>query len=138
MKNGQPNAGAIKHATGYVNERLAGSNKQDSAIRAGYSESSSRKPSLVENTLAYALIVQRILFTNSNQMADAQDELRQVLDNKPVDWVKAQQIANFVSTQTKIHDILTPKITVKETKDAQGNITRQSWGTNGAVMADSE
>lgn len=129
MKNLKPKDSAIEHVSAYIGERLAGANKQESALTAGYSETTARKPSLIEETKAYAIVVTRVLNTNSHTLNETMQELRQVVETKPVDWQKAYLIAQVADKMAKIHDTLTPKITVKETKDANGNITRTSWGT---------
>ena len=134
MKNGETKADTYKKVSQYVDSRLLGDNKQDSAVQAGYSDTTARKPSLIENTKTYAFIVQTVLFDNAMIMTDAIAELQRVVENDPVDWVKAQQIANFISTQTKIHDIMTPKVTVKTSTDAKGNKITTAWGSNGAII----
>ena len=129
MKNGESNKTALQHAGAYVGERLAGANKRESAIKAGYSESTARKPSLIEHTQAYALVVKETLGDSSHALRTI---VRYIIEDTETDLFKALPTQTKVEIGyklAKIYDVLTPKVTVKETKDANGNITRTSWGT---------
>lgn len=129
MQKGENKADTMKRVGAYVGERLAGANKQESALVAGYSEQTAKTPSLIENTKAYALTVTRVLASAGANMDKAQEFLRLELEKDTPNPVIAQQWAILAQTQAKTMDILTPKVTVKETKDANGNVTRTSWGT---------
>lgn len=138
MKKGETKADTFSRVGSYVDSRLAGANKEDSAVMAGYEPATARTPSLIENTKTYALIVQRILMNTATVIEMATQHSKEEMENSEPNVPKALQWANLALIHAKTADILTPKITVKETKDANGNVTRQSWGTNGAVVGDSE
>lgn len=118
----------------YIKNRLAGENKMNSALKANYSENVSRKPSIVENTQQYALRIQSILHTNSETLQEVMNEYYEIVNTKPVDWVKAKQAIDVAEKQTKVHDVLTPKITLKESQDKNGNITRTAWSQNASQV----
>lgn len=129
MQKGENKGDTMKRVGAYVGERLAGANKQESALVAGYSEQTARTPSLIEQTKAYAVVVTRVLSVTADNMDKAQEFLHLELAKDVPNPVICQQWAILAQTQAKTMDILTPKVTVKETKDANGNITRTSWGT---------
>lgn len=137
MKIGETKADTFKHVSTYINERISGNNKQKSALKAGYSQSTSERPSLIEMTQTYGLLVQETLLDNQLTLRDTMKELREVIENKPVDWVKALNIAKVAEKQASIHNVLTPKVTIKETTDAKGNKIRTMWGSNAPTLRES-
>ena len=129
MKNGQPSENAIRHASTYVDSRLAGANKHDSAIVANYSESTANKPSLIEQTKAYGIVVTETLNNNSTALRQV---VRFINEDVYTDMFQALPTSTKVDIaykMAKIHDILTPKVTIKETTDKDGNKTRTAWGS---------
>lgn len=129
MKNGETSSSAVNHVTKYVDNRLAGSNKQESALLAGYSEKTARTPSLIEHTKAYALVVQKMLNKNSTMMAKIMDSVNDDIEEGTIAMLEPQEKVEIAYKIAKIHDILTPKVTIKETTDKDGNKTRTAWGT---------
>ena len=114
----------------YIKNRLIGENKMNSALKADYSDNVSRKPSIIENTQRYAVRIQEILHTNSESLQEVMKEYQEIIANKPVDWIKAKQAIDVAEKQTRVHDILTPKVTLKESTDKNGNVTRTAWAQN--------
>lgn len=134
MQNGQPSDNAIHHVSNYVDHRLAGANKHDSAVQAGYSESTARTPSLIEHTKAYSIVVNDILGKNAALMRKMTDSIGHNVANGDFDSVEIAEQVDIAYKMAKIYDILTPKITVQETTDKDGNKTRKAWGTAGATF----
>ena len=66
MKHSQEDA--QKNVTEYIHSRLAGANKMESALEAGYSETTARKPSLIENTKTFAVVQKQILDKNNKNV----------------------------------------------------------------------
>lgn len=118
----------------YINERLAGANKQESAIKAGYSPAVARNSYLIENTQRYQEKVQVILHNNVDNLSTIMDIYREIINTTPVDLQKAYLVTQIAEKQTKIHDVLTPKITLKESTDKNGNITRTAWAQNASQV----
>lgn len=129
MNNPELRASTVKHVTEYIDERIAGSNKGESAVRAGYSEQTARTPSLIEQTKAYAVVITQVLERNAGSLHATMHEMHEVVTSEPVNWEKALIISKVAEKLANIQDKLTPKITVKETKNADGTTTRTSWGT---------
>lgn len=138
MKKQTTSDNAVKHVGEYVDERLSGSNKQEAALRAGYSESTARTPSLIERTKAYAVVVTEMLDKNTRLMRAMTDSLEQDIESGFFDLLPPKTKVEIAYKLAQIHDTLTPKITVKETTDAKGNKTRQTWGTTGSPQPATE
>lgn len=118
----------------YIDHRLAGSNKHDSAVMAGYSESTAKRTNLIESTRAYAVVVNETLHDNSTALRQVVRLINQgVLKDAFAELPVLQQV-EIAYKMAKIHDVLTPKITVQETTDKDGNKTRRAWGTAGATF----
>jgi phage terminase small subunit len=135
MKNGETSGSAVNHVSKYVGHRLAGANKQESAVLAGYSETTAQKPSLIENTKAYALVVQNMLNKNSLMMSKIMDSINDDINEGTVAVLEPTEKVEIAYKIAKIHDILTPKVTIKETTDKDGNKTRTAWGTGSLQQA---
>lgn len=134
MKSGKTSDNAIEHVGKYIDNRLAGANKQQSALLADYSETTATVPSLIENTQAYAVIMQEMLRDNSVIMRVLTQSLRNDLANGALDNLKPMEKAQILKIQAQVEDILRPKITVKETTDSKGNKVRTLWGTNASTL----
>lgn len=132
MKTGQTSDNAIEHVAAYVDNRLAGANKQESALLAEYSPATARNPSLIEATKAYAVVIKETLGDSSTAMRTI---VRYIIDDTQTDVFKAlptQTKVEIAYKMAKIYEVLTPKVTVKESTDGKGNKTRTIWGTGGA------
>lgn len=138
MTKGETKADTMERVGTYVDTRLHGANKQESALVAGYSEETARKPSLIEHTKAYALTVTRILSDSADMIDRANQMQRLELEKDTPDPVKAQMWAKLAYFNAQTADILTPKVTIKETTDKDGNRTRSTWGTTGAPLNGSQ
>ena len=136
MKSGDNKGDTIRRVNAYIENRLAGDNKRDSGIKAGYSLETSETPSLIELTNTYGFMVQSVLLDNALVMTDTINEFKATIESKPVDWDLALKIITVIDKQTKVHDTLTPKVTVKQTTDAKGNKTTTAWGTNSAQLSE--
>ena len=138
MKNGKPNDSAIAHVGEYIGHRIAGANKQESAQMAGYSVTTSRNPSLIEATKAYAIVVSEMLDKNTRIMRLMIDSVENDIKTGVFDELGTKTKAEIAHKLAQIHDIMTPKVTIKESKDANGNVTRTSWGTGSLQPSDKE
>lgn len=124
----------MPQVTKYIDERLKGSNKQESAIAAGYKPAVARNAHLIENTQRYQEKVQVILHNNVDNLSTIMDIYREIINTTPVDLQKAYLVTQIAEKQTKIHDVLTPKITLKESTDKNGNVTRTAWAQNASQV----
>lgn len=118
----------------YIQARIEGENKMESAITAGYSKAVSRNTNLIESTQRYAVKVQEILHTNIDNVSTILEIYREIINTEPVDLQKAYLATQIAEKQIKIHDVLTPRVTVKESTDKNGNITRVAWGSNSSQL----
>lgn len=134
MTKGETKGDVLDRVNKYIDGRLKGDNKQESAVNAGYSLSTSKKPSLIEITNTYAFMVQSVLLDNALIMTETIDEFKNIVQKKPVNWDLALKAIQVVEKQTKVHDTLTPKITLKESQDKNGNITRTAWSQNASQV----
>ena len=114
----------------YVMSRLADVNKQRSALAAGYSESTARTPSLIESTQRYQEIVKATLDTNARVLQLTLDNVAEELQKDVKDWSKLNLMSQVASKLTGVHTALTPKVTLKESTDKHGNVTRTAWAQN--------
>lgn len=132
MKNGEPSAKELNHVGAYVEARLVGANKQESALQAGYAQSTARTPSLIERTKAYGIVVTEMLDNNTRLMRAMIDSVEEDIANGVFDLLNPKTKVEIAHKLAQIHDIMTPKVTVKESTDAKGNKTRTIWGTGDA------
>lgn len=142
MTKGETKTDVLERVNKYIDGRLKGENKMNSATNAGYSLGSARKPSLIELTNTYGFMVQSVLLDNALTMTETIAEFAEIVKIKPIDWDKAKKAIDVIEKQTKVHDTLTPKVTLKESTDKNGNVTRTAWAQNASqvqeVMTDKE
>lgn len=124
----------MPQVTKYVDARLEGKNKAESAIHAGYSATVANKPSLIELTNRYSMVIQEVLHDNSVSMREVMRHYNKVVQSDPVDWEKAKKIIDVAEKQAKVYDILMPKVTLKESTDKNGNVTRTAWAQNASQV----
>lgn len=142
MTKGETKTDVVERVNKYIEGRLKGENKMQSATSAGYSINTSKKPSLIELTNTYGFMVQSVLLDNALTMTETIAEFAEIVKTKPIDWDKAKKAIDVIEKQTKVHDTLTPKVTLKESTDKNGNVTRTAWAQNASqvqeVMTDKE
>lgn len=140
MKHSQEEA--KKNVTEYIHSRLAGANKMKSALEAGYSETTARTPSLIENTKTYAIVQKQILDENNKNLYTIQEIVTEALQKEPRDLVMAETASRIGKNLTGIYTAMMPKVTLKESTDKNGNVTRTAWAQNASqvqeVMTDVE
>lgn len=140
MKHSQEEA--KKNVTEYIHNRLAGDNKMKSAVKAGYSETTARAPSLIENTKTYAIVQKQILEENNKNLYTIQEIVTEALNKEPKDLFTAKLASEIGKNLTGIYTALTPKVTLKESTDKNGNVTRTAWAQNASqvqeVLTDKE
>ena len=134
MNKGETKDNTIQRVGAYVGERLAGANKQESAVKAGYNESTARNPSLIEHTQTYQVIVEKILTENASTMHILALSLNDDAKIGLFDTLKPLEKAQLYKIITETNDKLTPKITVKQTTDSKGNKTTTAWGSNAPAL----
>lgn len=125
---------AKKKAHSYIGSRIAGENKMESAIQAGYSETVARKPSIIEGTKAYNLVYQQVLEENSQNMLRIMEDVTESLTKEPKDLVRAKLASETGKNLTAIYTALMPKVTLKESTDKNGNVTRTAWAQNASQV----
>jgi hypothetical protein len=133
---------AVKKVTEYIDTKARGANKMESAQRAGYSVNVSRKPSIIEHTKTYQSIVDRILTENAGTMNIIAESLNEDAKNGVLDELKPLERAQLYKIIVDVNDKLIPKVTLKESTDKNGNVTRTAWAQNASqvqeVMTDKE
>lgn len=134
MTKGETKDNTIQRVGAYVGERLAGANKQESALEAGYSDSTAKRPSLIEATQTYQIIVEKILTENASTMHILALSLNDDAKKGLFDTLKPLEKAQIYKIITETNDKLTPKVTVKQTTDAKGNKTTTAWGSNAPLL----
>ena len=133
---------AVKNVTNYIHNRVSGMNKQDSAIKAGYAEITARKPTNIEHTKTYQSIVERILTENATTMLILAQSLNEDAKAGKFDELKPLEKGQLYKIVTETNDKLIPKVTLKESTDKNGNVTRTAWAQNASqvqeVLTDKE
>ena len=106
----------------------------ESALEAGYSESTSRRPSLIENTKTYAIVQKQILDKNNQNLYTIQEIVTEALQKEPKDLVMAETASRIGKNLTGIYTAMMPKVTLKESTDKNGNVTRTAWAQNASQV----
>lgn len=120
---------AIKHVGEYVDNRLIGLNKRDSALNAGYALETAETPSLIERTKAYAEIITFVLIENGDQMRNVQKELGKYTQRSDADALfTMDMLSKTLLRLAQIEKSLAPQVTIKESTDKNGNKTVTKWG----------
>jgi phage terminase small subunit len=132
MKHSQEEA--QKNVTEYIHNRLAGANKMKSAIEAGYSETTARNPTLIESTKAYMTVQTQILEKNNKNLYTIQEIVTEALQKEPKDLVMAETASRIGKNLTGIYTAMMPKVTLKESTDKNGNVTRTAWAQNASQV----
>lgn len=122
----------------YIEQQILGDNKFESALKAHYSENVARKPSIIERTQAYAIIINDILDKNAMMLQVTLDNVNFELHNEVKDWNKIKLMTEVAKNLTNVHSVLTPKVTVKEVQNKDGTTTRTMWGSNSSIAKSSE
>jgi hypothetical protein len=113
---------------------LIGDNKQKALIKAGYSETTARNPTLVESTQKYLITQKQILEENSRNLFTIQEVVTEALQKEPKDLNTAKLASDIGKNLTAIYTALTPKVTLKESTDKNGNVTRTAWAQNASQV----
>ena len=125
---------AIKNVSNYIINKASGVNKQESALLAGYSESTAKVPNRIEHTKTYLSIVDQVLTENANIMLFLSASLSNDIADGKLDGLKPIEKAQIYKIITDTNDKLTPKVTVKEVQNKDGTVTRTAWGTNSSQL----
>lgn len=134
MIKGQTKADSVRKVGDYVASRLSGANKQESAIQAGYSGTTARIPSLIEHTKIYQSIVQEILTDNANTMRAISKSLKTKAESGELDQLRPLEQGQLYKIITDVNDKLIPKVTLKQSTDKNGNVTRTAWAQNASQV----
>lgn len=134
MTPGSNKSQTVEKVTKYIQKRVAGVNKQESALQAGYATPTARNPSLIEHTKTYQSIVEKVLTNSANLMLDLTDSLREDMRSGVLEELKPLEKAQIYKIITDSADKLTPKITLKEMTDKNGNVTRTAWAQNASQV----
>ena len=132
MKHSQEEA--VKNVTNYIINKASGLNKQESALMAGYSEGTSRKPMTIERTKTYQIIVDEVLTQNANMMLWLAQSLHNDMKEGRLDGLKPMERGQLYKIITDTNDKLMPKVTLKESTDKNGNVTRTAWAQNASQV----
>jgi hypothetical protein len=125
---------AVKNVTNYIVNRASGLNKQESALKADYSETTARKPMVVEGTKTYQAIIDQVLTKNANMMLILAQSLYDDMKSDKIDALKPQEKAQIYKIITDTNDKIMPKVTLKESTDKNGNVTRTAWAQNASQV----
>lgn len=118
----------------YIHSRLAGANKQESALAAGYATATARNPTLIESTKAYMTVQTQILDKNNKNLYTIQQIVTEALEKEPKDLVMAETASRIGKNLTGIYTAMMPKVTLKESTDKNGNVTRTAWAQNASQV----
>lgn len=119
----------IKRAREYIELKKKGMNKHDALIAMGFSESTAKSPSIVENTKAYQVAVEQILNKNKASMGILSSSIEQKLaDEQLLDKMSVHEVAQLHKVLADIHKIMTPQVTIKEEQMKDGTTKRTVWG----------
>ena len=132
MKHSQEDA--VKNVTNYIVNRASGLNKQESALQANYSETTARKPANIEGTKTYQAIIDQVLTKNANMMLILAQSLYDDMKSDKIDELKPQEKAQIYKIITDTNDKIMPKVTLKESTDKNGNVTRTAWAQNASQV----
>ena len=142
MLPGTKKADTTRKIVDYIDNRLQGDNKMMSAKKAGYSIETSKKPGLIEHTKTYQSIVERILTENATTMLILAQSLNEDAKAGKFDELKPLEKGQLYKIVTETNDKLIPKVTLKESTDKNGNVTRTAWAQNASqvqeVLTDKE
>lgn len=127
-------ADTVKKVSDYIVNRVSDINKQDSAVLAGYSENTARVPSLIETTQTYKTMIEQVLTLNASTMLHLGNSLREDATNGVLDKLRPIEKGQLYKIITEVNDKLTPKVTLKESTDKNGNITRTAWAQNASQV----
>lgn len=125
---------AVKNVTNYIVNKASGLNKQDSALKAGYSEHTANKPMAIESTKTYQMIIDQVLTKNANMMLLLAQSLYDDMKSDKIDELKPVEKAQIYKIITDTNDKIIPKVTLKESTDKNGNVTRTAWAQNASQV----
>lgn len=134
MLQGTNKGDTVRKVSDYIDNRLQGDNKMISAQKAGYSVRTSERPSLIEHTKTYQSIVERILTENATTMLILAQSLNEDAKAGKFDELKPLEKGQLYKIVTETNDKLIPKVTLKESTDKNGNVTRTAWAQNASQV----
>ena len=134
MLPGTKKADTTRKVVDYIGHRLEGDNKMISAQKAGYSVETSKKPGLIEHTKAYQSIVEQILTENASIMLWLSSSIHNDIKEGKLDDLKPVEKGQLYKIITDTNDKLIPKVTLKESTDKNGNVTRTAWAQNASQV----
>lgn len=126
---------ALRKTKIYIDGRKAGLMKSKAAELAGFSENVQRVPKIIEKSNAYALNIKAMSEQNAMSLYKLANKISKAVhnDESPAKILLNTQIMKNIA---HIEDMLTPKVTLKETTDKNGNKVRSTqWGSAGVFKS---
>lgn len=126
---------AIFQTKQYIMGKKLGLTKGKAAGLAGYSPSTQRVPAQIESSNTYTVLIKAMSEENAMSMWKISKNINKDVDKGEMaqkTLTKTQILKNLAQVQ----EILTPKVTMKEVRDAQGKVTKTTkWGSGMAKQA---
>lgn len=85
------------------------------------------KPSLVENTNTYGVVVKEILDNNAVMMRNMLTSMFNSVENGDFDELDLDTRSKIMQRVTDVHAKLTPKVTVKQEETGLDGVKRTLW-----------
>ena len=111
----------------YVNQRVAGTNKRQAALLAGYSHNKANSVSLLEKTNGYKLAINRILDTTSTLILDSLEATTLM----EINALPVKERITVLKQLAEIHKILMPTVKIKDETMKDGTVKTTKWQSIG-------
>jgi len=123
MKEGRYNSKNIINTARYLQNRINGMNKKESAKAANYAPSVQNKPTEIENTANFQRLQNQLLGKNTQLMVQLMTDVQDSADD--IERQKGKSL--ILHRLAQIQKILTPTVRVKERIDNKGEKRRTIW-----------
>ena len=117
---------AYKKSLKYIQARMNGNNKKESALMASYSYGTN--PDAVERTKAYAVAISDVLNGNALKLSRLGKATQDKIDEGELEKLSLKDVVDISLKLAQIHKILVPQVTIKEEQMKDGTTKRTVWG----------
>lgn len=125
-------APSLKRAKIYIESQIAGLPKGKSAELAGFAKSTQRSPDVIEKSNSYAIMLRLTSEQNAMSLHKLATKISEDISEGEM-GAKTLMKTQIMKNIAHIEDMLTPKVTLKESTDQHGNKTKTTqWGSAGA------
>ncbi len=120
--------------TRYINNRVLGLNKTESARKAGYKQPNS-VVTTIEKSNNFREITSQILANNSLNAIMVIESINNSIKSKEFAELPVQMKVKILVDIANIQKALSPDLRIKETIDDKGKVTRTMWNTASPMQA---